>query len=82
MEFHSGEMENPLLKTGVPSYVKEIYTDKVLAERRAMCDECDSETCFFNPCGYCLYPLVTGEQPEYNDHDGCLGWVDGDLEAW
>lgn len=53
-----------------------------LANRRDMCDECDSETCFFNPEGYCLYPLVTGAQPEYNDHDGCLGWVDGAQEDW
>lgn len=43
--------------------------------RRACCFNCDSETCALNPDGVCLYPLLYGNSPEWDDHDGCKGFL-------
>ena len=48
---------------------------KKLLDRNALCFECDSETCSLNPEGICLYPLLYGKVPEYDDHSGCKGFL-------
>lgn len=35
--------------------------------------ECDSETCRWNPDGYCLRALIDGKEPVISD-DGCDGY--------
>ena len=36
--------------------------------------ECQSETCVWNPEGYCMRGVVTGKAVEITD-DGCTGWT-------
>lgn len=43
--------------------------------RRAMCEECDSEHCIFNPEGVCLFPMLYGKAPMLTEEDGCLSSV-------
>lgn len=43
--------------------------------RRAMCTECDSGHCIFNPEGVCLFPLLYGKAPMLTEEDGCLSSV-------
>jgi len=45
-----------------------------LNRRAALCQECMSEHCIFNPEGICLVPLVFGRVPELTD-EGCLDWI-------
>lgn len=45
-----------------------------LFHRRACCFECDSETCAYNPEGTCMYPVLYGEVPEF-DEEGCSGFL-------
>ena len=42
--------------------------------RAALCTECMSETCLFNPEGVCVFPLLYGHEAEVTD-DGCLDWM-------
>ena len=45
---------------------------------RALCEECMSECCTFNPDGICLYPLVHGRKPVQSEHYGCYGCCSND----
>ena len=47
----------------------------------AYCQECDSETCIYNPDGICLAPLVLGRDLDWSEESGCLDYVD-DGENW
>ena len=47
--------------------------------RAALCMECMSETCTFNPEGICIFPLIYGREAEVNE-DGCLDWVFADAQ--
>lgn len=46
-----------------------------LFHRRACCFDCESETCAFNPDGVCMYPVLYGVVPEFEDGVGCHGFV-------
>lgn len=46
-----------------------------LFHRRACCFDCESETCAFNPDGVCMYPVLYGVVPEFEDDVGCHGFV-------
>lgn len=37
---------------------------------QALCTECNSETCVFNPKGICMAPFLTGKKPGIHD-GGC-----------
>ena len=45
-----------------------------LDRRAALCEECMSETCAFNPEGVCVFPLICGREAEIVD-DGCRDWI-------
>lgn len=46
-----------------------------LYNRRALCSECDSEHCAFNPEGLCMYPFLYGHEPEVTEEDGCRSFI-------
>ena len=46
-----------------------------LFHRHACCFNCDSETCAFNPEGVCMYPILYGKVPVFEDDAGCHGWL-------
>ena len=47
-----------------------------LFHRHQCCFNCDSETCALNPDGVCLYPLLYGEVPTFDDWEkGCSGFI-------
>lgn len=50
-----------------------------LDRRAALCEECMSETCAFNPEGICTIPLIRGRKAVITD-DGCLDWLDAEEE--
>lgn len=39
------------------------------------CIVCDCESCFFNPRGVCLAPMMTGKKPAWDTDDGCLDYM-------
>ena len=41
--------------------------------RAALCHECMSEHCVFNPEGICTVPLITGRKADVTE-DGCMDW--------
>ena len=45
-----------------------------LNRRAALCEECMSETCVFNPEGICVFPIFSGRKAEISD-DGCMDWI-------
>ena len=47
-----------------------------LDRRAALCEECMSETCAFNPEGVCTYPLLYGCEAEVIEDEGCLSWLE------
>ena len=42
--------------------------------RAALCQECMSETCVFNPEGTCVFPIFYGREAMITD-DGCKEWI-------
>lgn len=44
-----------------------------LCYRKQLCKECMSETCIFNPEGFCMFPMVSGRAPRLHD-EGCDDW--------
>ena len=61
-----------LLGFGEVEYAPELQK---LFQRRSLCEECESETCGLNPEGVCLYPLLHGKKPAFNEEDGCTGFL-------
>lgn len=47
---------------------------KQLLQRRALCFECDCETCALNPDGICMHPVLYGGAPDLGE-DGCSGFL-------
>ena len=43
--------------------------------RAALCRECMSAHCAFNPEGICVFPLVYGRTAEVREDAGCLDWL-------
>lgn len=70
-ERHSKGIVHLLYHEGIEHYPEL----QKLFHRRACCFDCDSETCALNPEGVCLYPLLYGNAPEWDDHDGCKGFL-------
>lgn len=70
-ERHSKGIVHLLYHEGIEHYPEL----QKLFHRRACCFNCDSETCALNPEGVCLYPLLYGNAPEWDDHDGCKGFL-------
>ena len=70
-ERHSKGIVHLLYHEGIEHYPEL----QKLFHRRACCFECDSELCAFNPDGVCLFHLLYGKAPEYDDHSGCKGFL-------
>ena len=49
-----------------------------LDRRAALCEECMSEHCAFNPEGICTFPLIYGRKTVLKEEAGCLAWLDAD----
>ena len=49
-----------------------------LDRRAALCEECMSEHCAFNPEGICTFPLIFGRKAMLKEDTGCLAWLDAD----
>lgn len=50
---------------------KEANMDLREVKYTAICEECMSEVCAFNPNGICMFPAVYGRRPEIKE-EGCL----------
>lgn len=50
-----------------------------LDRRAALCEECMSEHCAYNPEGICTLPLICGRKAAVTDY-GCLDWLDAEGE--
>lgn len=51
-----------------------------LLRRDALCSECMSESCIFNPEGICRYPMLCGTVPNYESEDGCNCFVPKEMQ--
>lgn len=47
---------------------------------QALCTECNSETCIFNPKGICMAPFLTGKAPSIND-EGCTDFCQKPMDG-
>lgn len=47
-----------------------------LAYRRSMCEDCDNDGCGYYVGGICGHALIHGQKAAYDDHRGCLGYVE------
>lgn len=54
--------------------MQDTYNLSELSKRKLLCEECESETCAFNPEGICGFPLLYGRAPILSD-DGCEDWA-------
>lgn len=70
-ERHSKGVVHLLYREGIDHYPEL----QKLFHRRACCFDCESETCAFNPDGVCMYPVLYGVVPEFEDDVGCRGFV-------
>lgn len=43
-------------------------------EQENLIIECDSQLCLFNPTGYCIVPILSGQQPVVIE-DGCENFI-------
>lgn len=73
--FSKGEIAKLVSQSGFSKEETVNHEAAHLLRALGKCIVCDCESCFFNPRGVCLAPMMTGKKPAWDTDDGCLDYM-------